>query len=335
MHVQFLGTAAKKITNHRNYPSIAVIFENNEFALVDCGEATQHQLMQTALNPSNLHSIYITHLDGPQIFGLPGLLSSLNNVRHSELSIYGPRGLKSYLRFSTNNISSYNVIVNEYNHGDDIRSLVRFKSGQYEFMVSLARVSHSLLSYAYKFIKIRITEEIDRSRFQGHMERYEEELNQMGFLPGNQLIPYLIKEKDQSVVMKDGFEFCFDKYKITENVLSLVIAMDNTDCNPMCYYFQNCDTLIFASTIHFNPNTPPSQVNVLEQTALKEYCSTNRSAARAAYALKAKQLILTHFDLLSEEDETGLIWDTRTHLPESQKIMKIACARDLREFICI
>ena len=49
MNVLFLGTAAGKPSNHRNVTSIAVILKNAEFILIDCGEATQHQLMKSSL----------------------------------------------------------------------------------------------------------------------------------------------------------------------------------------------------------------------------------------------------------------------------------------------
>ena len=119
MKTLFLGTAAGKPSNHRNVTSIAVIFEDAEFILVDCGEATQHQIMNSILKLSKLKAIYITHLHGDHIFGLPGLLCTLNEIRTEKLCIIGPRGLKEYLKFTTRFINNYRLDIKEYGYTDE------------------------------------------------------------------------------------------------------------------------------------------------------------------------------------------------------------------------
>ena len=80
MKLLFLGTVSQKPSKTRNVTSIALILESNQFVLFDCGEGTQHQILKSSLSLSNLHSIFITHLHGDHIFGLPGLLCSLNDI---------------------------------------------------------------------------------------------------------------------------------------------------------------------------------------------------------------------------------------------------------------
>ncbi len=44
--------------------------------MFDCGEGTQHQILETTIKPlAKLAKIFITHLRGDHIFGLPGLSS--------------------------------------------------------------------------------------------------------------------------------------------------------------------------------------------------------------------------------------------------------------------
>ena len=99
MKLYFLGTGSQKPSKTRNVTSIALILENNHYILFDCGEGTQHQILRSDLNLSNLTSIIITHLHGDHIFGLPGLLCSLNEVLEGkDFTIYGPKGLFNFIK---------------------------------------------------------------------------------------------------------------------------------------------------------------------------------------------------------------------------------------------
>ncbi len=37
----------------------------------DCGEGTQHKILETTIKPRKISKIFITHLHGDHIFGLP------------------------------------------------------------------------------------------------------------------------------------------------------------------------------------------------------------------------------------------------------------------------
>jgi len=91
MTLTFLGTSAGKPTRERNVSALALAFgQDNKWYLFDCGEATQHRLLQTRPSAGKLAAIFITHMHGDHIFGLPGLLSSKRlNRSSSPLRIYG------------------------------------------------------------------------------------------------------------------------------------------------------------------------------------------------------------------------------------------------------
>ena len=77
MKLQFLGTSAGTPTRARNVTALAFGFEQRpDWYLFDCGEATQHQLLKSPFSLGRLSKIFITHLHGDHIFGLPGLLTS-------------------------------------------------------------------------------------------------------------------------------------------------------------------------------------------------------------------------------------------------------------------
>ena len=74
--------------------------EINEVWLFDCGEGTQNRILETTIRPRKVSKIFITHLHGDHIFGLPGFLSSRAfqaNEEQTDLEIYGPQGIKSFV----------------------------------------------------------------------------------------------------------------------------------------------------------------------------------------------------------------------------------------------
>ena len=75
--------------------------------LFDCGEGTQHQFLRSDLRLSQLRRIFITHMHGDHVFGLPGLLASLGLSGNSKgIDLYGPDPLEDFLSGSLRNSST-------------------------------------------------------------------------------------------------------------------------------------------------------------------------------------------------------------------------------------
>lgn len=103
MEIQFLGTGAGVPSKGRNVTSIALklLDEINEVWLFDCGEGTQQQILNTHIRPRKVSKIFITHMHGDHIFGLPGFLSSRSfQGGEEDLTIYGPKGIRQYVQSS-------------------------------------------------------------------------------------------------------------------------------------------------------------------------------------------------------------------------------------------
>ncbi len=92
-----LGVSSATPTAVRHLPSVALWREGSVY-LFDCGENTQMRLLQAGVKRSKVDTIFISHMDGDHIFGLFGLLSTLQLQRRTKsLSIVGPVGLKKMI----------------------------------------------------------------------------------------------------------------------------------------------------------------------------------------------------------------------------------------------
>lgn len=104
MQLTFLGTSAGVPTRTRNVTAMLLQLQHPTqlgLWLFDCGEGTQHQLLRTAFHPGKIERIFISHLHGDHLFGLPGLICSRSMAGNIQpLTIYGPQGLKEYVETS-------------------------------------------------------------------------------------------------------------------------------------------------------------------------------------------------------------------------------------------
>lgn len=111
----FLGTCSQAPTRNRGTSCIA-LRKGSEVWLFDCGEGTQvrtHSLLSPSLfdltsplqrqiqlshvQPSKIRKIFLTHLHGDHVFGLPGILCMIGNSHSKQsqhvIDIYGPEGV--------------------------------------------------------------------------------------------------------------------------------------------------------------------------------------------------------------------------------------------------
>ncbi len=87
--VVFLGTSASAPSIHRGLSANMVLHKEYRF-LIDCGEGTQRQILQSGLGFKRLDKILLTHGHLDHILGLGGLVSTFNRWETlTAIEIYG------------------------------------------------------------------------------------------------------------------------------------------------------------------------------------------------------------------------------------------------------
>lgn len=96
--IKILGCGSALPTTWHN-PSAQAIEMGSKLFLMDCGEGTQLQMRRYKAGFGKLHSIFISHLHGDHVFGLPGLISTLSLLgRKADLFVYAHEEINYLLR---------------------------------------------------------------------------------------------------------------------------------------------------------------------------------------------------------------------------------------------
>ena len=156
IRIIFLGTSAGMPTRARNVASVAVMMDGRAL-LLDCGEGTQHQLMRSAVRFGAIEAIFLSHLHGDHLFGLPGLLASMSlNARDKPLALYGPAGIAEFMRALPLYHTSFDVEIHELAPG-------RVRRGD-GYSVDAAPLVHSAACFGFRVVEDDRPGEFDVAR---------------------------------------------------------------------------------------------------------------------------------------------------------------------------
>jgi ribonuclease Z len=147
IRVVFLGTSGSVPTLKRSLPSVIVQCPRDQW-MFDCGENVQHQMMGAKVSFHRKMKIFITHLHGDHVLGLPGLLQTMALMERKEpVEIYGPVGLKDYLVCTKNTLNfglNYPVEINQILTEGVI-------CDENEYRVVAIKSNHSIPGFSFKF----------------------------------------------------------------------------------------------------------------------------------------------------------------------------------------
>lgn len=269
LELLFLGTGSGVPSKGRNVSAIALqlLEERGTTWLFDCGEATQQQILHTSVRPGRIEKIFITHLHGDHIFGLPGLLGSRSfQGGETPLFVYGPAGIRSFIETSltvSGTRLKYELHIEEFAEGVICEDEL--------FIVTAKLLDHGLPSYGFRIVEKDLPGTL-----------LVDKLRALGVRPG----PVYQKIKQgETVILDDGTvingrEFVGPPKKGRK----LAILGDTRYCDASVELAEEVDVLVHEATFSANE----------ARLAHDYYHSTTVQAAEVAKRARAKQLILTH-----------------------------------------
>jgi len=274
VQVTFLGTSSGVPTRARNVSSVALrLPQRAELWLFDCGEGTQHQFLRSDLRLSQLRRVFITHMHGDHVFGLPGLLASLGLAGSSNhgVDLYGPDPLDSYLngvlRTSSTRIG-YPLEVHRSRPAAEAGTVL-FEDD--DFSVRCTPLHHRVPAYAY-----RVDQKPRAGRFDIAKAR---ELN----IPPGPV--YAELKRGATVTLEDGRRIDGSELCGPERPgLSLVYCTDTVFCEAAVELARGADMLIHEATFSHGE----------AEMAFQKQHSTSTMAAQTAAEAGVGQLVMTH-----------------------------------------
>jgi ribonuclease Z len=266
LQVIFLGTGGSIPTPKRGLSAVA-IRRKAELLLFDCGEGTQRQMIQAGVGFHRKTKIFITHMHGDHILGLPGLLQTMSLLdREKKLEIYGPQGIKAFVEAITQTVRFTLIFPVEVSEVDG--GLI---CEEREYQVYATPSNHITPSFAYN-----LTEKPRPGRF------HPEKAKALGVPEG----PLWSKLQDGfSVKLPEG------NFVKPEMVLGsprpgrkIVYTGDTMPSENLVELAKNADLLIHEATFD----------DELVERAAEDGHSTPSQAAEIAKEAGVKWLVLTH-----------------------------------------
>lgn len=300
--VTILGCGSAMPTTLHN-PSSQLVDANEKLFMVDCGEGTQLQMRRFKTHMSKLHSIFISHLHGDHIFGLPGLISTLSLLgRKTDLNIYAHAEIGCLL----NPLISY--------LGQHLSYKINIVPIEPKKELQLIFESRTLNVFAFPLRH--------RMPTSGFLFREKEQPRHII----RQMIDFYGIPVHQIRRIKEGEDFVTPDGTIVKNEIlthpaapprAYAYCSDTAFCPEIVPYIADVDVLYHEATFAESESA----------RAKATFHSTARQAAEIARAANVKKLIIGHFSSRYNElgqllDEAKAVFDN-TELAFEGKIVEI------------
>jgi ribonuclease Z len=264
-----LGSNAAKPA-HGRFTSSQVL-ENEQYAyLIDAGEGCQIRLSQYKIKRNRIKAIFISHLHGDHLFGLPGVLTSFFHFsRTSDLRIIGPIGIKKFvesvLSISESHIQ-FKLLFTELN-ADSLTQV--YKDSKIE--VFAFPLNHRIPTNGYLFRTMVKPPNLIKSK----ISEYGLTVDEIKSLKSGQEVT---RESGERLKVEEFTEF-------RTHPASYAYCSDTRYDESIVPYIKNINCLYHESTYDHS----------LVDKAKERGHSTSKEAALIAKSANAKQLLIGHF----------------------------------------
>jgi ribonuclease Z len=283
--ITILGCSSATPTADR-HPSAQVLNIKGQYILIDCGEATQNQLMRYRIKHSKISHIFISHLHGDHYLGLVGLLATINfQGRESDLHLYGPEPLQHIINDHFK--YSHTILKFPLHFHPTYDDKFRLIEENNVFKVSSFVLRHRIPTTGFLFEEAAPYRKINAAACELHE------------------VPYSYYDE-----LKQGHDYTDEKGNVITNSLLTFepkAARKYAYCSDTCFFepvlehIQNVDMLYHESTF----------LHDLEERAKETFHSTALQAATIAKRANAERLLLGHFSA-RYRDLTPLLEEART-----------------------
>lgn len=281
-------------SRRRNVTSIAMnlLEETGSFWLFDCGEGTQQQILNSPVRLGRTDKIFITHLHGDHLYGLPGLLTSRSyQGGDSPLTLYGPPGTREFvetsLRVSQARLS-YELFIQEMEEEGTVFD-------EEHFRVEARRLNHRIECFGYRIVEKDKEGKLDAAL-----------LKRMG-VPAGPL--YGLLKQGKAVELADG-TVVHSADVVGPSTPGRIVAIlgDTLKTDAALELARGADMLVHEATFDRERS----------DMAVRFFHSTTADAAETARNAGALTLVITHISSrFGEEDTEHLLAEAREIFPDT------------------
>jgi ribonuclease Z len=256
--------------------------------MFDCGEGVQRQMIKAKAGFHKKMKMFISHMHGDHMLGLPGLLQTMALMdRQRKVEIYGPEGIKRFLEDTREVLQFALTFPVEIHEIHDAGVVCR----EEEYVVEAAWANHVVPSLAYAFV-----EKPRPGKF------YPAKARALG-VPEGELWSKL--QHGEQITLANG------RVVKPEEVLGslragrkIVYTGDTKPFKGFARFAAGADLVIHDATLD----------DALAEKAAKDGHSTPSQAAEEAAKAKAKKLVLMHI--------SARYADASVLLEQAQKVFK-------------
>jgi len=247
--------------------------------MFDCGEGVQRQIIKAKTGFHKKMKVFITHMHGDHLLGLPGLIQTMALLdRQRRLDVYGPLGVVDFLECIKKTVQFSLTFPIEI-HEIEEQGKICEEDG---YFVETIRSNHVIHSVAYAFVekprpgrfypnKAKLLDVPEGPLWSKLQKGHQTEL------PNGRIV----KPEDVSGPSRPGRK--------------IVYTGDTRPFRQLTRFARGADLLVHDSTLD----------DTLTERAEDDGHSTPSQAAKNAKKAKAKRLVLTHIS--ARYDDTSVL----------------------------